>query len=335
MHKINGLMAGGIVLALLAATPAGAASLLGGLINTGTDSGNSNSLVSNNPDGSIGVGGSNGVSVNLGGLTGGGSGGGLLGGLTGSDGGSGGGGLVGSLTGGDGGLGGTVGGLTGGSGNIGVPGVADVSTSSGSGGGQVGVSLLGGGGGTLSTNPLGLLGNGGGLSVSLPGLGGLGGSSGTPGTPGAPGAPGTPGLPGGGGAPGFTGFGGGNGFNGFNGTSGFGGSNGGVVIPSNASSRLRSILAVLAQRDWIRMVNGRAICLANFGTAEISSMLPRRDWAGLNAALPQYAQDIATLRQLLANCRASSQRQALNVRDLNRVIGIDIARNGTPVLYML
>ena len=92
---------------------------------------------------------------------------------------------------------------------------------------------------------------------------------------------------------------------------------------------------MLAARDWIRMVNGRAICLANFGVAEISTALPQKDWAGLNAALPQYAQDIATLRQLLANCRSSSQRQALNVRDLNRVIGIDIARNGMPVLYML
>jgi len=311
MHKVYGFVAAGVVLALMGATPVGAASLLGGLINTGSDSGNSPGLLSSNSDGSLGVGGSNGVSVNLGGLTGGGSGGG-------------------------GAVGGLVGGLTGGGGDVGVPGVAEVSTGSGTGGGsQVGVSLLGGGGASLSTNPLGLLGNGSGLSVSLPGLGGSGGTPGTPGTPGAPGAPGTPGLaglPGGGGSNGFNGFGGSNGFNGFN---GLGGSNGGVVIPGNASSRLRSILAVLAQRDWIRMVNGRAICLANFGTAEVSSMLPRRDWAGLNAALPQYAQDIATLRQLLANCRASSQRQALDVRDLNRVIGIDIARNGTPVLYML
>jgi hypothetical protein len=317
MHKINGFVAAGVVLALMAATPVNAASLLGGLINTGTDSGNSGGLVSNNSDGSIGVGGSDGVSVNLGGLTGGSSGGGLVGSLTGGS---------------DGGLGGAVGGLTGGNGNVGVPGVADVSTSSGSGGGQVGVSLLGGGGTSLTTNPLGLLGNGGGLSVSLPGLGASGGSPGMPGTPGAPGAPGIAGLPGGGGSNGFNGFGGNNGFNGFN---GFGGSNGGVVIPGNASSRLRSILTMLAQRDWIRMVNGRAICLAYFGTAEISSSLPRRDWAGLNAALPQYAQDIATLRQLLANCRVSSQRQALDVRDLLRVIGIVSARNGTPGLYML
>lgn len=282
MNKLHGYVAVGVVLALIVATPASSASLLGGLINTGSDSGNSGDLVSSNSDGSVGVGGTNGVSVNTGGLTGG-----LGGGLSG--------------------------------GNLGAPGVADISTGTSSGGGtQAGVSLLGGGGSSISTNPFGLLGSGGSGSLTLPGLGG---TNGTPGTPGRPGTPGFAGLPGSGGSNGMTGI------NGRNG--------GGVVIPGNASSRLRSILAMLAQRDWIRMVNGRAICLANFGTAEVSSWLPQRDWAGLNAALPQYAQDIATLRQLLANCRNGAQRQALNVRDLNRVIGIDIASNGTPVLYML
>ena len=297
MRKFHsGLVAVCVAVSLLA-TPVAAASLLGGLIKTGSDSGNSGGLVSTNGDGSIGVGGSGGVSVNLG-LGGGGD------GATGGGSSNSGGGLVGSLTGGSGG------------GNIGVPGIADVTTGTGSGGGsQVGVSLLGGSTPLLSNNPLGLLGNGGGLSVSLPGLGG---------TPGAPGAPGSPGVPGGSGS---------NGYNGFNGSNGYDG--GGVVIPGDISSRLRTILAMLAQRDWIRMVNGRAICLANFGTTEISAILPRRDWSGLNAALPGYARDIATLRQLLANCRSAAQRQALGVRDLNRVIGIDIARDGTPVLYLL
>jgi len=268
-------------MALVIATPASSASLLGGLIGTGADSGNSSDIVSNNSNGSIGAGGTNGVSVNTGGLSGG------FGGLSGSD--------------------------------AGAPGVADVSTGTSSGGGtQAGVSLLGGGGSSISTNPFGLLGSGGSGSLTLPGLGG---TNGAPGTPGSTGTTGFGGLPGSGGSNGLTGI--------------TGRSGGGVVIPGNASSRLRSILAMLAQRDWIRMVNGRAICLANFGTAEVSSWLPQRDWAGLNAALPQYAQDIATLRQLLANCRSGAQRQALNVRDLNRVIGIDIASNGTPVLYML
>ena len=71
MNKINGYVAAGFVLALIIATPASSASLLGGLINTGADSGNSTGLVSNNSNGSIGAGGTNGVSVNTGGLTGG------------------------------------------------------------------------------------------------------------------------------------------------------------------------------------------------------------------------------------------------------------------------
>jgi hypothetical protein len=287
LNKYNGYAAASIALALLIASPASSASLLGGLINTGSDSGNTSDLISSNSDGSTGVGGTNGISINTGGLTGG------LGGVP--------------------------------TGDTGAAGVADISTGTSSGGGtQAGVSLLGGGGTSISTNPFGLLGNGGSGSLTLPGLGGTGGTPGTPGRPGTPGTPGTPGfagLPGGGGSNGLTGI------NGRNG--------GGFVIPGNASNRLRSILAMLAQRDWIRMVNGRAICLANFGTAEVSSWLPQRDWAGLNAALPQYAQDIATLRQLLANCRSGAQRQALDVRDLNRVIGIDVASNGTPVLYML
>ena len=92
---------------------------------------------------------------------------------------------------------------------------------------------------------------------------------------------------------------------------------------------------MLADRDWISLENGRAVCLNNFGATEISQILPQKDWPAFNRALPAYAQDISTLRQLLANCRSMTQRQALNVRDLNRVIGIDIAGNGTPVLYFL
>ena len=283
MKITSGLIAAGLVAISLAAVPAAAASLLGGLITTGADSHNGSGLISNNSNGSVGVGGSNGAAVNLGGLTGGSGSGGLLGGS--------------------------------GSGSTGVPGVAEVST--GTGGTGVGVTLLGGGGNTLSVNPLGLFGDNGGANVTLPGLGGLPGGPGTPGTPGAPG------------------LNGGSGFNGANGYPGVGSGSGSFYIGPNVSSRLRAILAMLAERNWIRLVDGRAICLGNFGTAEVSSLLPRKDWAGLNAALPHYAQDIATLRQMLANCRSPQQQQALDVRDLNRVIGIDIGRGGRPVVYLL
>lgn len=206
--------------------------------------------------------------------------------------------------GGGGGLGGALGGD---SGSSGVPGVAEVSGN----GSGVNASLLGGGG-----NTFGLLGS----NVTLPGFGGLG-LGGDPGAPGGPGAPGSNGF----------GSNGGNGFNGYSGSNG----GAGVSIPGNISSRLRAILQMLAARDWIALANGRAICLNNFGTTEISNVLPQKDWSSLNRALPSYAQDIATLRQLLANCRSNSQRASLSIRDLNRVIGIDVNRNGTPVLYML
>ncbi|MEO9229761.1 MAG: hypothetical protein ABI216_12580 [Devosia sp.] len=182
------------------------------------------------------------------------------------------------------------------------------------------MSLLGGGGTTIGTNPLGLLGNGGGLLVSLPNLGGLG----LNGTPGRPGAPGHDGV----------GYNGSNGYNGYNGSGSANGS-AGVNGLNGISSRLRAILQMLADRDWIQLENGRALCLTSFGATEISQILPSKDWPAFNRALPAYAQDIATLRQLLANCHSSTQRAALNVRNLNRVIGIDISRNGTPVLYML
>ena len=80
MNIASGLIAAGLVVMSLAAGPAGAASLLGGLITTGSDTGNGSGLISSNSNGSIGVGGSNGVAVNLGGLTGGSGSGGLLGG---------------------------------------------------------------------------------------------------------------------------------------------------------------------------------------------------------------------------------------------------------------
>ena len=70
MKTVHGLVAASLLVATLSASPVGAASLLGGLINTGADSGNSSGVVSNNSDGSVGVGGSNGVSVNLNGLAG-------------------------------------------------------------------------------------------------------------------------------------------------------------------------------------------------------------------------------------------------------------------------
>ena len=269
-------LAGALALSFL--VPAEAASLLGGLIKTGTDSGNNTQPVSvgtGSGGTSVGLLGTGGVSLNL--PTGGGSGG--LPGL--------------------------------GSGNVGVPGVASLTTSSGSGGTGADLGLLGGGGSTLSLNPGGLLGGDGGLGVTLPGLGGTGGTGGVGGGGGN-----------GGGGPVINYY-------------GNGGGGGSFAIPSGISSRLQMLLRILAERDYLQLSNGRAVCLNSFGVAEVAGWIKKSEYGALQQALAGYSQDIYTLRQLLANCRSNDQRQALNLSNLNRVIGIDIGPDGRPVLYML
>lgn len=353
MKSIVGLLAAGLLATSLIPLNASGASLLGGLVKTGSDSGNSNqviSLGSGNGGASVGLLGSDGVSVNLGSNNSGGS-------VP----------VVGDvLGGGNSGLP-VVGDLLGGNGvtlpvdlgdiDVGVPGVAGVSTSPAQGGGtNVGVELLGGGGGSISTNPLGLLGNGG-INVTLPGLGSVidddddGGNGGGGGGNGGNGGNGGDGNNGGsGGGSGGDGNGGGNGggSGGSGGSGGNGGGNGGggvtvkyfsndsgFVIPQGISSRLKALLRILAERDYLRISNGRAVCLNSFGIAEVSGWVPQKDWGALQKALSTYSQDIYTLRQLLANCRSSEQRQALNITQLNRVIAIDIGNDGRPVLFML
>src|SRR5690606_35669704 len=107
------------------------------------------------------------------------------------------------------------------------------------------------------------------------------------------------------------------------------------AIPSGISSRLQALLRILAERDYLRISNGRAVCLNSFGVAEVASWVPRKDWGSLQKALAGYSQDIYVLRQMLANCRSAAQRQALNLTQLNRVIAIDVGRDGRPVLFML
>jgi hypothetical protein len=341
MKSVVGLLAASLLATSLIPLNASGASLLGGLVKTGDDSGNSNQVISvGSSDGgtSIGLLGSEGVSVNLdGGSVP------IVGDLLGGDGSNGGsvpvvGGLLGDSNSGL----PVVGDLLGGNGvtlpvdlgdvDIGVPGLAGVSTSPAQGGGtSVGIELLGGGGGSVSSNPLGLLGNGG-INVSLPGLGGISGDNDNGG--------------GGSGGGGNGGSGGGSGGSGGNGGGGSGGvgtivkyfsndSGSGFVIPQGISSRLKALLRILAERDYLRISNGRAVCLNSFGVAEVGGWVPQKDWGALQKALATYSQDIYTLRQLLANCRSNAQRQALNLTQLNRVIAIDIGNDGRPVLFML
>jgi hypothetical protein len=330
------LLAGALTLTF---TPlAGAASLLGGLITTGEDSGNAGGLVSNNDNGSLGLLGEGGVAVNL--PSGDGS---PVGNLLGGGGDN----PVGDLLGGTGdvGLGG---------GSAGVEGLATIDTNSDSGGTNLGITLLGGGGDEITSNPGGLLGGDGGINIGLPDLGGLvpgdnggsgGGSGGDGGNGGNGGSGGGNGNGGGSGGNGGNGGGGGSG-GGDGGSGGGGGGTGGIVInyygstnsgvlPGGVSSRLKALLRILAERDYLRLSNGRAVCLNAFGTAEVAGWIPQKDWGALQQALANYSQDIYALRQLLGNCRSATQRQALNLTNLNRVIGLDIGKDGRPVLFML
>ena len=305
MKPVVGLLAAGLLAASLIPLDASAASLLGGLVKIGKESGNSNRIVSidtRKGGASVGLLGSDGVSVNLGGDSGG-------KGVT----------LPVDLD----------------SVDVDVPGVAAIKTDPAPGGGtRVDVELLGGGGGSVSTNPAGVLGNGG-VSVKLPDLGNVANGNGNGG--------GNGGNGGNGGSGGKGGNGGGAGGNGGNGGSGGivvkylgnGGGGDGFVVPEGISSRLQALLRILAERDYLRISDGRAVCLDSFGVAEVAGWVPQKEWGKLQRALTGYSQDIYVLRQLLANCRSAAQRQALNLTQLNRVIAIDIGKDGQPILFLL
>jgi hypothetical protein len=212
---------------------------------------------------------------------------------------------------------------TGGGSSVGLAGVLEVSGSPTSGGGSsLGISVLGGTSQSNSLNPLGLLGSGGGIGLGLPNLGGLTGGGGNGGDGGNTGNT-TVNL--------YANLGGGG--NGGSGGAGANGGNAGINI-TGVSSRMQALLRILAARNYLRLANGRAVCLTSFNIAEVGSWIPQKDWAAMQNALGAYSQDIYTLRQLLANCRNKNQRQALNLTDLNRVIAIDI-KDGQPILYML
>lgn len=257
---------------------------------------------------------------------------GLLDGVVGSNGLLGNNGLVGGLT--NGLLGGT-------GGSTGVSGVATVNTSTPpAGGANVGATLLGGGGGTIQTNLGGLLGDSSGVSVNLPNLNGLLGGGGNGGN-----GDGGNGNTGGGGitinlppSNGLPGTGGGGGIGGGNNGSypsvyyaSVGGAAGSFAIPDGVSPRLRLLLKILADRDWLQLSNGQALCLSGYGTAHVNGWLPNKDWPAFQRVLANYSQDIGTLRQLLANCHNPGLTQA----SLNSVIGLDIRKDGSPVLFML
>ncbi|MEP7241094.1 MAG: hypothetical protein ABI697_09445 [Devosia sp.] len=197
------------------------------------------------------------------------------------------------------------------SGGLNLGGVASASSNSSNNGTSVNGSLLGGGGSSISTNLAGLLGDQGGVSVTLPNLGGLNGII-TINDPNDPNPPNPPVGP--------------------NGRY-YGSSGGGFLIPAGISSRLRMLLQILQDRDWLQLSDGRAVCLRSFGTASVGGWLPQRDWMLFQKVLPNYAPDIALFRQLLANCHSGGRN--FDSAALTRVIGLDLRADGTPVVFML
>jgi hypothetical protein len=100
---------------------------------------------------------------------------------------------------------------------------------------------------------------------------------------------------------------------------------------AQGSSRLRMLLKILEDRDWLRLVAGNAVCLPAFGTASVNGWLKPQEMAQLKQVVSYYKRDIVTLQKMLTNCRSGAH---ISRNDAKRVIGIDI-KNGKPVLFML
>ena len=236
-----------------------------------------------------------------------------LGGLLGDGGGGGGlGGTVDSVTSTVGGvLGGDGGGGTGGldtdlsDGYGGVNGVATLSFNNDNGANADGTVLGGGNGITIPLN--GLLGGDSSAGLDLPGLG-------LPGIdPSAPGAPGVPGV------------------NGRNGNNGFGinGRNGSSSVAG--SSRLRQLMAILADRAWLRFVQGNRLCLPSFAVMNVAVWVRQGDQGALQQLINAYASDIGIMQQMMMRCRNGQGRLV----DLSRVIGVQLRDDGRIVVMTI
>jgi hypothetical protein len=225
-------------------------------------------------------------------------------------------------------------------GSVGVPGVAEVTVGP-SGLSDVQVNVLGGGGESIGTGVPSILGQSPvNLALNLPDTGSLpveipllpSGGNGANGSNGTNGANGT------GGSNTFNIFLGSNGTNGVNGGNGGAGGNsfvsngGGSTGLIASSSRLRMLLKILEDRDWLRLAAGNAVCLPGFGTTSINGWLNRNEMAQMQAVVQAYKRDIVTLQKMLANCRGN--RSLISRNDMKRVIGVDI-KDGRPVLFML
>jgi hypothetical protein len=105
-----------------------------------------------------------------------------------------------------------------------------------------------------------------------------------------------------------------------------------ITSLTGRSNKLQMLLAMLQNRGWMRFVAGNGVCLPPYAVASVRDMLNRREERRFEEIVATFANDISTMRQMMANCRKGPRLQA---QDINRVIGVGIGQNGTPVLYVL
>ena len=110
------------------------------------------------------------------------------------------------------------------------------------------------------------------------------------------------------------------------------GRNGSANQSVTGRSKLQMLIAMMQNRGWMRFVAGNGVCLPPYAVASVTDMLNRREERQFNGVVATFANDIATMRQMMANCRKGPRLQA---QDINRVIGVGIGQNGAPILYVL
>lgn len=108
-------------------------------------------------------------------------------------------------------------------------------------------------------------------------------------------------------------------------------SNSSGTIAQSRSNKLRMLLGILQNCEWLRFAAGNGVCLPPFAVTQVREMLNSREERQLNDLIAGFAEDIATMRSMMANCDGTR----LNPGDINRVIGVGVTSNGAPVLYVL
>ena len=122
--------------------------------------------------------------------------------------------------------------------------------------------------------------------------------------------------------------------NGRNGTNGFGinGRNGSTSLAGiTGGSRLRQLMAILADRAWLRFVQGNRLCLPSFAVMNVASWVRQSDQGALQQLINAYASAIGIMQQMMLRCRNGQGRLV----DLSRVIGVQLRDDGRIVVMTI